>query len=82
MEQTFYLLTSLIEKTSDSISDTHRLFGTLEKAESAFLEELKECSENFDGQDGDLLIDLPRCREWRNGDGFGYTVTVEEVTPL
>lgn len=82
MEQTFYLLTSLIEKTSDCINDAHRLFGTLEKAENAFLEELKECSENFDGQEGYLLIDLPRCREWRNENGFGYTVTVEEVTPL
>lgn len=81
MEQTFFLLTTLIE-FDDCISDGHSLFESKEKASEAFITEIRECAENFEGQKGDFVIDLPMCREWRTEDGYGYTVTVEEVKPL
>ncbi len=74
-----YLLTTLIEY-SDSVSDGHSLYSTLAKAKEAMAQEIAECQENFSGH-GELIIDLPRCKEWRNADGLGYTVTIEEVVP-
>ena len=81
MEQTFFLLTTLIE-SGDCISDGHSLYQNQEKAIEAFKDEIRDCAENFGGQKGDFIIDLPMCKEWRNEDGYGYTVTVEEVKPL
>lgn len=81
MEKTFYLLTTLIEK-EESISDYHSLYEKIETAMNMFEIELTECAENFEEQKGDFLINLPMCREWRNEDGYGYTVTVEEIKPF
>ena len=81
MEQTFFLLTTLIE-FGDCVSDGHSLFMNRDEALEAFTTEIEECAENFIGDKGDVLIDLPTCREWRNEDGYGYTVTVEEVKPI
>ena len=81
MEQTFYLLTTLIEM-QDSVSDGHALYRSLDDAMKAFEDEIADCQENFNVQHGSTLIDLPRCKEWRTEDGYGYTVTVEEMTLL
>ena len=72
MEQTLYLLTTLIEM-QDSISDGHAPYRSLDDAMKAFEDEIADCQENFN---------LPRCKEWRTEDGYGYTVTVEEMTLL
>ena len=40
----------------------------------------EEAAENFDGQEGETLVDVETCREWRNEDGYGYTVGIEELT--
>lgn len=81
MEKTFYLLTTLIEK-EESISNYHSLYEKKETAMNMFEIELVECAENFEEQKGDFLINLSMCREWRNEDGYGFTVTLEEIKPL
>lgn len=81
MEQKFYLLATLIEM-QDCVSDGHALYRSLDDAMKAFEKEIAECQENFNERYGSALIDLPRCREWRKEDGYGYTVTVEEIIPL
>ena len=43
---------------------------------------IEEAAENFDGQEGETLVDVETCREWRNEDGYGYTVGIEELTPI
>ena len=81
MEKAFYLITTLIEK-EESISDYHSLYEKRGTAMNMFEIELAECAENFDGQKGAYKINLPMCHEWRNEDGYGYTVTVEEIKPF
>lgn len=81
MEQKFYLLATLIEM-QDCISDVHLLYCSFDNAMKAFEQEIADCHENFNGQKGSTLIDLPRCREWRTEDGYGYTVAVDEMIPL
>lgn len=80
MKPTFFLLATLIEM-GECVSDNHTLFESKEKALETFDTEIKECAENFEGQSGEYLIDLPTCKEWRNEDGYGFTVSLEEVTP-
>lgn len=81
MQETFYLLTTLLEY-SDSISDGHTLYYSLEDALDAMAKEIEECQENFDPSHGEVVLDLERCREWRTEDGYGYTVTIEAISPL
>ena len=80
MKQTFFLLATLIEM-GDSVSDSHTLFENKDTALETFNTEIEECAENFEGQSGEFLIDLPTCKEWRNEDGYGFTVSLEEVIP-
>lgn len=81
MEQKFYLLATLIEM-QDSVSDCHMLYSSLENALNAFEQEVADCQGNFNVKYGSFLIDLPRCKEWRTEDGFGYTVTIEEMKAI
>ena len=80
MQKTFYLVATLIEM-SESVSDSHTLCTTIEKAEKAFKEEIKTCRENFFGRSGEFLKDIWGCQEWRNEDGYGYIVSIEEIEP-
>lgn len=80
MQKTFYLVATLIEM-SESVSDSHTLCTTIEKAEKAFNEEIKTCRENFFGRNGEFLINMWGCQEWRTEDGYGYTVSIEEIEP-
>lgn len=82
MNKKFYLLTTLIEYSAESITDAHALYEDYEKAKEAMAVAIEEASENFDGQEGDTLVDVECCMEWRNYDGYGYTVGVEELTPI
>ena len=74
-----YLVTVLIELNDTCVTDEHHLYASFDDAKRAFNYELAECRENFEGQDGEFLIDLDRCKEWRNEDGYGYTVTIEDI---
>ncbi len=79
MQKTFYLVATLIEM-SECVSDSHTLFETTEKAEAHFREEIKSAAENFEGQSGEIVHEIWGYKEWRNQDGYGYTVTIEEMT--
>ncbi|MCC8115093.1 MAG: hypothetical protein LIP03_14100 [Bacteroidales bacterium] len=79
-KEKFYLLTALIER-SDNVSDSHALFSCLYKAKEAMAQKIAECQALFT-EKGELILDLPRCQEWRDEDGNGYTVTIEEMTPI
>lgn len=80
MEQKFWLLSSLVEY-QDCVSDGHSLYKTLEKAQEAFEKEVEECLQNFIPEHGEYVLDLPRCKEWREEFGTGFTVTLEEIIP-
>lgn len=80
MNKKFYLVTTLIECSAECITDAHALYGNYEKAKEAMAVEIEEAAENFDGQEGETLVDVETCREWRNEDGYGYTVGIEELT--
>jgi hypothetical protein len=59
----------------------HHLYASYADAQRAFDYEVAECQANFECQHGQSLIDLQGCREWRNNDGYGFTVTIEEIQP-
>ena len=80
MKPTYFLVTTLIE-SDDCVSDSHQLYSSLEAAQKAMEHELLEAQENFSDH-GERIIDLPSCVEWRNEDGYGYTVGIEELTYL
>jgi hypothetical protein len=81
MNTTFYLVTVLLELCDTCITDEHHLYASYADAQRAFSYEVAECQANFEGQQGQSLIDLQGCREWRNNDGYGFTVTIEEIQP-
>lgn len=81
MKPTFYLVATLIEM-SECVSDSHTLCSTIEKAEKVFADDVRICQENFPGRDGEFLIDIWGCKEWRTEDGYGYTVSIEEIEPV
>lgn len=74
-----YLVYTLIEQ-SDCVSDCHALYATLECAKAAMDKEIEEAMENF--CKGEVLHDLERLYEFRNEDGYGFTVGIDEMKPL
>lgn len=82
MEQkTFYLVTTLIE-WSDCVTDAHALYASLDDAKAAMQREIAEAQENFNLSHGETVLDLPLVREWRDADGGGFTIGIEEIKPL
>ena len=77
--KTVYLVYTVIEK-SESVSDCHTLYATLERAKVAMDREIEEAMENF-GK-GEVLHDLERLYEFRTEDGYGFTVGIDEMMPL
>lgn len=77
----FFLVTTLIEWV-DEVSDGHALYSTLESAKDAMTKEISEAKQNFDIENGTVISDLPYIYEWRNEFGEGFTVGIEEITPL
>lgn len=82
MKKKFYLVTTLIEYSAESITDAHALYEDYERAKEAMAVEIENAAENFGDQEGDTIVDVETCREWRNDDGYGYTVGIEELTPI
>lgn len=76
-----FLVTVLIEHSAESVTDAHYLYADFNKAKEAMSVQIEEAKENFDGQDGECIVDVDTCQEWRNEDGYGYTVGIEEITP-
>ncbi len=82
MKKKLYLVTTLIECSAECITDSHALYADYEKAKAAMAVEIEGAAENFDGREGEILVDLDTCREWRTEGGYGYTVGIEELTPI
>lgn len=81
MEQTYYLLSSVIE-TAENVSTYHALYYDLETAKKALEPEILSCAENFNFEDGKFVTDRPQYYEWRNQDGYGFIAQIEELTPI
>ena len=65
---------------SESVSDCHTLYATLERAKAAMDREIEEAMENF-GK-GEVLHNLEWLYEFRTEDGYGFTVGIDEMMPL
>ena len=79
MKQKVYLVYVLIEFSSESTTDAHLVFSSLEKAKAAMAVEIEDARENFNMDGGIFLTDEEYCQEWANEDGQGYTIGVEEM---
>lgn len=75
-----YLVTVLIEYSAESVTDAHYPYADFNKAKEAMSVQIEEARENFADQEGEFLVDVETCQEWRNEDGYGYTVGIEELT--
>ncbi|MCD8393846.1 MAG: hypothetical protein LUC85_03305 [Bacteroidales bacterium] len=80
MEQTiFYLVSTLIEY-GDCTTTGHALYRNRNHALREMGIEIAECRANFRSLES--VIDLPTVCEERTPDGYGFEVTLQEVTPL
>lgn len=78
-QQKFYLVYTLIERDGET-SDCHVLYSTLDKAKAAMRTEVEDAMDNF--VKGKAVHDLERLYEFRNEDGYGFTVGIDELKPL
>ena len=58
MEKKFYLVTTLIEYSAESITDAHALYEDYEKAKEAMAVEIENAAENFGDQEGETIVDV------------------------
>lgn len=79
VQETFYLVHTLIERDGDA-SDYHALYSTFDKAKPAMRIEIEDAMENF--AQGKTEHDLDRLYEFRNEDGYGFTVGIDELKVL
>lgn len=79
VQEIFYLVHTLIERDGEA-SDCHALYSTLDKAKAAMRIEIEDAMENF--AQGKTEHDLDRLYEFRNEDGYGFTVGIDELKVL
>ena len=79
--QTFYLLCSLVEM-EESVSTQHFLYTDRDKAINALEHEIYSCAENFNFDEGKFVVDNPTYYEFRDEDGYGFEVWIEEIKPI
>lgn len=79
MKTALYLVATLIEHYDQPPTDTHALYATFADAKKAMQTEVKEGMENFTADEGGVILDLDPVYEWRDDDGNGLTVTIEEM---
>lgn len=79
MKTTFYLVTTLIEHYDQAPTDSHSLYGCYADAKKAMRDEIREGMENFNAENGEVILDLNTVYEWRDEDGNALTVTIEEM---
>ena len=75
-----FLVTVLIEYSAESVTDAHHAYADYNKAREAMSVQIEEARENFSDEAGEFIVDVDTCQEWRNEDGYGYTVGIEELT--
>ena len=79
MNTTLYLVATLIEHYDQTPTDTHSLYADFADAKKAMQTEIEEGMENFTADNGEVILDLNTVYEWRDEDGNGLTVTIEEM---
>ncbi|WP_438850345.1 hypothetical protein [Bacteroides acidifaciens] len=79
MKQTFYLVFALIEHYDQQPIFSHTLYANISDAKKAMQIEIEKGMEMFNGENGDILICLDTLFEWRDEDGNGITVQIEEM---
>ena len=79
MKTTLYLVATLIEHYDEPPTDCHTLYADFADAKKAMQTEVEECMENFIDRDGSVILDLDTVYEWRDEDGNGLTVTIEQM---
>lgn len=77
-KETYYLVYVQIED-QDGTSDCHTLYKKLEDAHKAMQKEKAISRKDFPS--GKVVLDWERCYEFRNEDGYGYIVGIDELTP-
>lgn len=79
MKDKAYLVYVLIQYSSESITDAHRVFSSIDKAYEAMSDEIDDIQENFNIEDGKFLKKTDRYEEWCNDSGQGYSIGIEEI---
>lgn len=79
MRTTLYLVATLIEHYDQPPTDTHSLYADFADAKKAMQTEIREGMENFNAENGEVILDLNTVYEWRDEDGNALTVTIEEM---
>lgn len=79
MKTKLYLVATLIEHYDQPPTDTHSLYADFTDAKKAMQTEIEEGMENFNADKGDAILDLNTAYEWRDEDGNGLTVVIEEM---
>lgn len=82
MKQTVYLVYVLIEFSSESTTDAHLVFSSLEKAKESIANEIAEARENFNIDGGTFLTDTEFYQEWCNDYGQSFSIGIEEIEVL
>ena len=82
MKQRVFLVYVLIQYSSESTTDAHYVYSSLEKAYEALVREIDEARENFDIAGGEFISRTDRSQEWCNGDGQSYSIGIEEMEVL
>ena len=77
-----YLVTVLIELHGQTPIDSHILCTSLDKAKEVLKTEIHTARNQFPVEPGVVLTSNDYCHEWRDNDGYGYTVGIEEMTPV
>ena len=75
----FYLLYVLIEM-SDNVSDCHTPFKSLASAKEHMDSEIKSCKALFGSTE--VLCDYEYYHEERTEDGYGFSIGIDEMTPM
>lgn len=79
MKTTLYLVATLIEHYDQPPTDAHALYADFATAKMAMQTEIEEGMENFTADKGEVILDLNTAYEWRDEDGNGLTVVIEEM---
>lgn len=79
MKTTIYLVATFIEHYDQPPNDTHALYADFATAKKAMQTEIEDGMENFAANKGEVILDLDTVYEWRDEDGNGLTVTIQEM---
>lgn len=77
--QKFFLLTSEIDHRKRFFQTFHQLFDDADKVRTAMAVEVETAAEAFADTEGERWTDSDSCQEWRDDEGYGYMITIQEL---